>query len=96
MQTHAAIPLIHYVFPNGPENDTSVSPLLSRVFPCYPTSSRDDPRTLGGASGIRSGMVGRAGGVGGPRRPLTWTGTAGWTRRAWPHAGGDDPVPGHA
>ena len=38
-------------------------------------SSREDPSTLGGARGFRSGMVGRAGEVGGPRRPLIRNGT---------------------
>jgi len=47
-----------------------LSPLLSQIFPCYPMSSRKDPSALGGASGVSIGMVGRAGGVGGPRRPL--------------------------
>ena len=44
--------------------------LSARHRPCYPEASHQGLTTLGGASEVLSGMVGRAGGVGGPRRPL--------------------------
>ena len=44
--------------------------LWTHYHPCYPEASQKDLTTLGGASEVSSGMVGRAGGVGGPRRPL--------------------------
>jgi hypothetical protein len=44
--------------------------LSAHHCPCYPEVSHQGLTTLGGASEVLSGMVGRAGGVGGPRRPL--------------------------
>jgi hypothetical protein len=42
-------------------------PTTAHVIPKYPTKAS---QRSGGASEVLSGMVGRAGGVGGPRRPL--------------------------
>ena len=44
--------------------------LSAQTFPWYPISSHKNPNALGGGERGSSGMVGRAGGVGGPRRPL--------------------------
>jgi hypothetical protein len=44
--------------------------LSAQTFPCYPIASHKNPNALGGGERGSSGMVGRAGGVGGPRRPL--------------------------
>ena len=44
--------------------------LSARTFPWYPISSHEKPQCARGGERGSSGMVGRAGGVGGPRRPL--------------------------
>src|SRR4051794_33979558 len=61
---------------------------MSQASPCYPSFARTD-RELGGASGPDR-VVGRAGGVGGPRRPLLPPGFApGLPDRACKPAPGD-------
>jgi hypothetical protein len=44
--------------------------LSARTFPWYPILSHEKPQCARGGERGSSGMVGRAGGVGGPRRPL--------------------------